>query len=93
MDSYGKPTFHRSWDDHSQSLENYKRYLKAGFEFCTKLGIKHWSAYDRDLIPEMDTFEENVISTDEITEFLQEMQQRTGIKPLWIAPDLHASPK
>jgi xylose isomerase len=36
---YGQPTFHRDWDDGSNSAENYKRRVRAAFEFFSKLGM------------------------------------------------------
>lgn len=38
MDPFGAGTIKRSWDDGSESLDNYKRRLHAAFEFFTKLG-------------------------------------------------------
>lgn len=38
-DPFGQATIRRSWDDGSETMENYKRRLEAGFEFFTKLGM------------------------------------------------------
>ena len=38
MDPFGAGTIKRSWDDGSESLDNYKRRLHAAFEFFSKLG-------------------------------------------------------
>ena len=38
MDPFGAGTIKRTWDDGSESLDNYKRRLHAAFEFFTKLG-------------------------------------------------------
>ena len=38
MDPFGAETIKRSWDDGSESLDNYKRRLHASFEFFSKLG-------------------------------------------------------
>ncbi|XP_069702097.1 uncharacterized protein [Periplaneta americana] len=92
-DLYGQPTFHRTWDDGSNSIENYKRRLRAAFEFFSKLGNKYWTLYDQDIAPEGDTLEDTIHNLDEVTDLLLELQQRTGVKPLWISPNLHSHPR
>lgn len=52
-------------------------------------GVKYWCVWDRDLAPEGDTLEETNHSLDECVEFVSELQQRAGIKPLWVATNLH----
>lgn len=52
-------------------------------------GVKYWCVWDRDLAPEGDTLEETNRSLDECVEFVSELQQRAGIKPLWVATNLH----
>ena len=46
-DPFGFPTLFRPWDDGTESLDNAKRRLRAGFEFFSKLGIKFWAFHDR----------------------------------------------
>ena len=45
-DPFGGPTLLRPWDDHSNSMENAKTRAKAGFEFMSKLGIRHYTFHD-----------------------------------------------
>lgn len=52
-------------------------------------GIKYWTVYDRDLAPEGETIEETNQNLDEVIELVIELQQRTNIKPLWVAANLH----
>ncbi|XP_034831175.1 xylose isomerase-like [Maniola hyperantus] len=92
-DSQGRPTLNRSWDDNSHTLDNYKRYIKAFYDFCTKLGIKYWTAFDTDLVPPTDNWEENKTNWDDIVECVNELNQRCQVKLLWIAPDLHSHPR
>lgn len=87
---YGKSTFHRSWDDNSNTSENCKRIINAGFEFCSKLGIKYWTAFDTDFIPDVEFFDDHNVIFDDIYEFVHDAQQKYFVKPLWIAPDLHS---
>ncbi|CAH0730067.1 unnamed protein product, partial [Brenthis ino] len=92
-DSQGRPTFNRSWDDHSNTMDNHKRCIKAFYDFCTKLGVKYWTAFDTDLVPQTDSWEENKSNWDEIVEFINESSQRSQMKLLWLAPDLHSHPR
>ena len=46
-DPFGAPTMSRPWDDNSNSMDNAKKRLRAGFEFMSKLGVKHWTFHDR----------------------------------------------
>ena len=39
-DPFGFPTMCRPWDDSSDTLDNAKRRLRAGFEFFQKLGVR-----------------------------------------------------
>ncbi|XP_028157532.1 uncharacterized protein LOC114350797, partial [Ostrinia furnacalis] len=90
-DSHKSP--HRPWDDGSHTIDNHKRCIKALFDFCTKLGIKYWTAFDSDLVPYCDSWEENKQHWDEVVEFVQELGQRSHVKLLWLAPDLHSHPR
>ncbi|XP_071451083.1 uncharacterized protein [Hetaerina americana] len=92
-DAFGQQTFQRPWDDGTNSMENYKRRLRAAFEFYTKLGTKYWTLYDRDLCPEGDTPEDTGRNMDEAIELVTELQQRTGIRPLWLGVDLFSHPR
>uniref|UniRef100_A0A1B6JGC2 Xylose isomerase n=1 Tax=Homalodisca liturata TaxID=320908 RepID=A0A1B6JGC2_9HEMI len=86
---WNEPNFTRSWEDGTHSLDSYKRRLRAAFEFYNKLGVKYWTVWDRDLAPEGDTLEETNHNLDESVEFVNELQHRHGIKPLWFAANLH----
>lgn len=92
-DSHGRPTLHRSWDDNSNTLENYKRCLKAFYDLCSKLGVKYWTAFDTDLVPPTDNWEENKSNWDDVVEYINELTQRYQVKLLWVAPDLHSHPR
>nr|XP_032520555.1 xylose isomerase-like [Danaus plexippus plexippus] len=89
-DAQGRPTFNRQWDDHTNTIDNCKRCIRAFYDFCTKLGVKYWTAFDNDLVPQTDNWDENKSNWDEITDYITEMAQKTQIKLLWMAPDLHS---
>ncbi|KAM3958559.1 xylose isomerase [Aphomia sociella] len=92
-DINGRSHHTRQWDDGSHTVDNYKRCIKAFFDLCTKLGIKYWTAFDTDLVPLTDSWEENRVLWDDIVEYVQDLIQRYQIKLMWLAPDLHSHPR
>ncbi|KAH9523596.1 hypothetical protein Btru_040415 [Bulinus truncatus] len=93
VDPFGFPTLDRPWDDGSNSLENAKRRLRAGFEFFTKLGVKYWTFHDRDIAPEGKDLLESNKNLDEIVELAAELQKQTGVKLLWATCNLFSHPR
>uniref|UniRef100_A0A2A4JIW0 Xylose isomerase n=1 Tax=Heliothis virescens TaxID=7102 RepID=A0A2A4JIW0_HELVI len=89
-DICGRPTHSRPWDDGTDSLDNHKRHIKALFELCSKLGVKYWTAFDTDLVPYTESWEEGKAHWDDVTEYIQELMQRYHVKLMWLAPDLHS---
>ncbi|XP_054285896.1 uncharacterized protein LOC129002254 [Macrosteles quadrilineatus] len=91
--SFNESTYSRPWDDGTQTLDCYKRRLRAAFEFYSKLGVKHWTVWDRQLAPESDSQEEFSHNLDESVEFVNELQHRSGVRPLWLGVDLYSQHK
>ncbi|XP_075978614.1 xylose isomerase-like [Anticarsia gemmatalis] len=92
-DNHGRQTHSRPWDDNTNSIDNHKRCIKALFDLCSKLGVKYWTAFDSDLVPFTESWDENKTHWDDIVEYIQELTQRYHLKLLWIAPDLHSHPR
>lgn len=92
-DPFGFPTLIRPWDDGSNTMENARRRLRAGFEFFTKLGVKYWTFHDRDIAPEGATLAETNKNLDEIADLALELQKKTGVKLLWGTSNLFANPR
>ncbi|GLH02025.1 Xylose isomerase [Gryllus bimaculatus] len=80
---------HKLWDDDTQTQENYKRRLKAAFEFYYKLGVKYWTFEDRNVAIEGSTWEETCQNIDDTAHLVAELQLHTGMKPLWVTCDLN----
>ncbi|XP_063623594.1 uncharacterized protein LOC134795625 [Cydia splendana] len=76
----------RTWDDHTNTLENRKRCVKALFELLSKLGLKYWTGLDSDLVEWEDRAQ-----WDEMVEFVNELAARYHVRLLWLAPDLHTN--
>jgi len=92
-DPFGFPTLVRPWDDGSNSMENAKRRLRAGFEFFSKLGVKYWTFHDRDVAPEGNCIKESNENLDQIADLALQLQQKTGVKLLWATCNLFAHPR
>jgi len=100
-DMFGDRTHHQptqmhpllNWEDGSRSMENYKRRMCAAFEFFSKLGVKYYSASDRDLAPEGNNLEETNRFLEEATAMAFDLQRQTGIRPLYFAADLFSHPR
>ncbi|CAL4059182.1 unnamed protein product [Meganyctiphanes norvegica] len=83
----------RSWENGSRSLSNYKRRMQAAFEFFNKLGVRYYSASDRDFAPEGETWEETNRMLEETTTMACNLQQQSGMRPLYFAADLFSHPR
>ncbi|XP_064395300.1 uncharacterized protein LOC135342500 isoform X1 [Halichondria panicea] len=91
-DPFGYPTLCRPWDDQSDSMENAKRRLRAGFKFFKKLGVKYWCFHDRDIAPmgaDLKTTNQNL---DKMVDLALQLQKETGVKLLWATCNLFAHP-
>jgi len=83
----------RSWDEGSRSFENYKRRMCAAFEFFNKLGVRYYSASDRDFAPEGENWEETNRMLEESVTMACNLQGQTGMRPLYFAADLFSHPR
>ncbi|XP_023952722.2 xylose isomerase [Bicyclus anynana] len=92
-DTHSRATVNRPWDDNTNTIDNYKRCIKAFYDLCTKLGVKYWTAFDTDLVPQTDNWDENKSHWDDIVEYISELTQKCQVKLLWMAPDLHSHPR
>ncbi|GBP19557.1 Xylose isomerase [Eumeta japonica] len=77
--------------NHYNSSERLRgRTMEEWLKFSVSFTAFKYNAFDTDLIPQTDNFDEYKSKWDEITDFILELSQRTHVKPLWIAPDLHS---
>jgi len=82
-----------SWEHGSRSFSNYQRRMQAAFEFFNKLGVRYYSASDRDFAPEGETWEETCRMLEEATTMACNLQGQTGMRPLYFAADLFSHPR
>lgn len=81
-DPFGLATMERPWNDLS-GMEQSKLRADIGFEFMEKLGIEYFCFHDLDIAPEGSNLKEKHENLDEITEYIEGLMEKTGIKCLW----------
>ncbi|CAL4135615.1 unnamed protein product, partial [Meganyctiphanes norvegica] len=77
----------------TKTFENYKRCMLAAFEFFKKLGVKWYSACDRDFAPEGENWVETNNLLEEATDMALNLQREMGMRPLYFAADLFSHPR
>lgn len=82
-DPFGEPTHLFPWNELQDPLERAKAKADAAFEFISKLGLPYYCLHDVDAIDFTSDVEENERRLNEITDYLSEKQQATGVKLLW----------
>jgi len=75
------------------TMEHARAKVDAGFEFMQKLGIGYFCFHDLDLVPEADTLEETNRRLDEISDYILEKMNETGIRNLWGTANLFSNPR
>ena len=82
QDQFGQNTMVRTFENEDPLKEAYEK-VDAGFEFMEKLGIEYFCFHDRDMAPEGRTLEESNRYLDEVSDYVLEKMQKTGIRCLW----------
>lgn len=83
MDPFGQGTLQRPWNELGSDMEIAKARAEVGFELMEKLGISYFCFHDRDVVSEAVTLEETNERLDIITEYIEELMEKTKIKLLW----------
>ena len=102
-DPFGAPTLQRPWEEedqhnssnHNSPMEKAKRRIDAAFEFMQKLQVEYYCFHDLDVAPESSSssLKEFLKDVDEITDYLLQQQQTTGIRLLWATQNLFTHPR
>ncbi|MDQ2065252.1 xylose isomerase [Xinfangfangia sp. CPCC 101601] len=80
-DPFGGQTFERPWFGETMALARAK--ADAAFELFTILGAPFYCFHDADVRPEGATFAESLRNLEEITDYLGQKQEASGVKLLW----------
>ena len=92
-DMFGRGTADKSFGKKPGTMEHAKAKVDAGFEFMQKLGIEYFCWHDVDLVPEADDIKETNARLDEISDYILEKMNKTGIKCLWGTANMFGNPR
>lgn len=92
-DMFGRGVANKSFGCEYGTMEHAKAKVDAGFEFMQKLGIKYFCFHDVDIVPEADDIKETNRRLDEITDYILEKMNETGIKCLWSTANMFSNPR
>ncbi len=82
-DQFGGGTKKFPWNDAPDEMTAARQRADAGFEIMQKLGIEYFCFHDVDLIGDPEDIEEYEKRMVDITAYLKELMQQTGIRNLW----------
>lgn len=92
-DMFGRDTAEKSFGAVPGTMEHAKAKVDAGFEFMSKLGVEYFCFHDADIIPAADDIKETNKRLDEITDYILEKMNETGIKCLWGTANMFSDPR
>jgi xylose isomerase len=92
-DMFGRGAADKGFGAQLGTMRHARAKVDAGFEFMQKLGIEYFCFHDTDLVPEADSIGETNARLDEISDYILENMNKTGIKCLWGTANLFANPR
>ncbi len=92
-DMFGIDTADKSFGAPTGTMEHANAKVDAGFEFMSKLGIEYFCFHDVDIIPEADDIKETNRRLDEISDYILQKMNETGIKCLWGTANMFSNPR
>ena len=81
-DPFGGPTFERPWHPQN-SMENARLKADIAFDMFALLGQPYFCFHDADIRPDQGNFADNLVSLNEITDYIGAKMQAGGPKLLW----------
>ncbi len=92
-DMFGRDTAEKTFGAVPGTMEHAKAKVDAGFEFMSKLGVEYFCFHDADIVPAADDIKETNRRLDEITDYILEKMDETGIKCLWGTANMFSDPR
>lgn len=92
-DIFGRGTADKSFGQEYGTMAHARAKVDAGFEFMQKLGIERFCFHDVDLVPEAEDINETNSRLDEISDYILEKMNQTGIRCLWGTANLFSNPR
>jgi len=81
LDPFGGQTFDRPW--YGDTMDKARLKADVAFEMFQLLGAPYYTFHDADVRPEGATLAESISRLNEITDYLEQKMEQTGIKLLW----------
>ncbi|UUX35367.1 xylose isomerase [Fundicoccus culcitae] len=91
-DPFGDGTYIRTWDGETP-METAKNRVDAFFELLVKLQVEYFCFHDVDIAPQGDSLEEFFQNLDEVTDYIKEKMDETGVKLLWNTANMFTHPR
>ncbi len=92
-DMFGAGSADKSFGKTPGTMEHAYAKVDAGFEFMTKLGIDYFCFHDVDLVPEDKDINVTNQRLDDISDYILEKMNETGIKCLWGTANMFSNPR
>ena len=92
-DQFGAATADKTFGATPGTMEHARAKVDAGFEMMEKLGVEYFCFHDADLVPEASDIRETNRRLDEITDYILEKMNATGIKCMWGTANLTNNPR
>lgn len=92
-DMFGSGSMDKSFDQQQGTISHAKAKVDAGFELMNKLGIGYFCFHDADIAPAGHTLAQSNKNLDEVSDYIKEKMDETGIKNLWGTSNLFSHPR
>jgi xylose isomerase len=73
-------------------MQRAKDKADAAFEFITKMGFDYFCFHDIDLVDEAETLAKNEVRLQQISEYIAQKKQASGVKLLWGTANCFSNP-
>ena len=91
-DPFGPGTQQFPWDKSKDAMQRAKEKADAAFEFITKMGFDYFCFHDIDLVDEAETLAKNELRLQQISEYIAQKKQASGVKLLWGTANCFSNP-
>lgn len=90
-DPFGEATHLYEWDKNTDPIQRAKDKADAAFEFFSKLGLEYYCFHDTDVVDYTTNVADNEKRLIELTQYLKQKQEQTGIQLLWGTANLFSN--
>ena len=92
-DPFGAGTRDMPWNKAGDAMQVARAKADAAFEFMDKIGADYYCFHDFDLVEEGPSLDESEARLRDITAYIREKQDQSGVKVLWGTANLFSHPR